>query len=557
MSTVIYKTKHRSWTPEKFRKGIPGIASCERVHHDINHQQNTLIVVTARRVPIDWADIKEIFNWDWELFIVFWDQEQNLLFIHGSGNNGDYRNLAKAVAGNDVELISEQTVFRCFAGVNRIRLQNVGLTERLGRLVRYTGRMGSDVEAALTEAQKQNTSKSVLFGTGYENGRKVTVGASRKGRIWSFATTNIRVLTKWCSDIGRKILDESIDPDEILKGTLESEIITERPKKMPVGVDWPEDIYKEPETAFSFILTDGTELQLAHSDICLKEPTEDGKLRFAIISDTASIEVMLVLFEKDGARDFRFIIDGRKKVNVKYRSHVIPLEDFFYRFSPVIWFVDGSSLEGNKFTPLKKNYPPYDREKIESWDWTGVDLTKESQGIGKKSDSVQFRVLDELKKRDYDIIFDDDGKGEAADIVTIQFDEGRKAIDIEFYHCKFSKPSPGKRIEDLYEVCGQAQKSIHWMESHDKQIELFAHLLRREPKRENNQEATRFERGNADDLFKIREMSHVYPVRLKIFIVQPGLSQKNATVEQLALLSVTENYLMETYMLPLKVIASA
>ena len=31
-STVIYKTKCASWTPEDFRKGIPGIASFERVH---------------------------------------------------------------------------------------------------------------------------------------------------------------------------------------------------------------------------------------------------------------------------------------------------------------------------------------------------------------------------------------------------------------------------------------------------------------------------------------------------------------------------------------------
>ncbi len=559
MSTVIYKTKCQNWTPDKFRRGIPGIASCERVHHDINSQKNTLIAVTARKVPIDWADIKEIFNWDWELFILFWDQEQKLLFIHGSGNNGDYRNLAKAVAGEDVELISEQAVFRCFSGVNRMRLQNVGLTERLGRLVRYTGRMGSDVEAGLTEAQKQNTSKSVLFGTGYENGRKVTVGASRKGRIWSFATTNIQVLTRWCSAVGKKVLDESIDLDEVLKGTLESEIIAKRPNRMPVGVDWPEDIYKESETAYSFILDDDTEWQLLHTDISLKEPTEDGEIKLAISSGTANVEITLALFEEEGVKDFRFIVAGQRKVQVKYRSHIIPLEDFFDRFSPVVWFVDGSSLEGNKLTSLKKKYPPYDRQKIQAWDWTGVDLTKESQGVTKEEDSIQYRAIEIIKSGDYQIIFDDDDTGEAADIVAIRVGEeadSRRAIDIEFYHCKFSKAKPGERIKDLYEVCGQAQKSIHWMESHDKQVELFTHLLRREPKRRQGQTASRFERGDSNELIKIREMSRVCPIRLKIFIIQPGLSKANATVDQLELLSVTENHLMETYNLPFVVIAS-
>lgn len=558
-STVIYKTKCQSWTPDNFRKGVSGIGACERVIHDINHQKNTLIAVTARKVPIEWAAVKDIFNWDWELFIIFWDQEQNLLFIHGSSNNGDYRSLAKAVAGEDVELLNEQVVFRCFAGVNRMRLQNVGLTERLGRLVRYTGRMGADVEAALTEAQKQNTSRSVLFGTGYENGCKVTVGASRKGRIWSFATTNVHGLTRWCGAVGRKILDATIDPDEVLKGTLESELVATRPNKMPVGIDWPEQVYHEPQTAYSFVFDDGTEWQLLHTDICLAEPAEDGDIKFVLSSGTERVQLKLVLFEKNGLKDYRFQRGGSGKLWVKHRATLAQVEDFFDEHPPVIWFVDGSSLEGNKFTPLKKKYLPYDRQKIQAWDWTGVDLRKESQGITKRSDSIQFRVIEELKKCEYDVVYDDDDTGEAADLVTIRVSgegDSKKIIDVEFYHCKFSKAKPGERIKDLYEVCGQAQKSIHWMESHDKQVELFTHLLRRQFRRKGGMETNRFEHGNSEDLIVIREMSRVCPIQLKIFIVQPGLSKQSATVDQLELLSVTENHLMETYNLPLVVIAS-
>lgn len=558
-STVIYKTKCTDWMPESFNKGIPGISSFERVHHDINYQKNTLIIITARKIPIDWADIKEIYNWDWELYILFWDPRQNLLFIHNSSNSGEFKALAKAVAGDEVELVSEQTVFRCFSGINRLRLQSVGLTEQLGRLVRYTGRMGADVELGLTEAQKRNARKALLFGTGYENGGKVTVGASRKGRIWSFATTNAEALTRWCSRIGAKILDETIDPDEILKGTLESEIISARPAKMPIGIDWPEEVYKDPETTYSFILDDDTELSLLYTDISLVEPAEDGEIRFKISSDEMSVEVTLTLIEEEGVPDCRFTIAGNRKVWVRHRSSLIPLEDFFYQESPIIWFVDGSSLEGNKFTPLKIKYPPYDRQKINAWDWTGVELTKESQGVTREPDSIQFRVIEELKKKEYDIIFDDDDAGEAADVVTIRVEEKtqrERVIEVEFYHCKYSKKTPGERVKDLYEVCGQAQKSIHWMETHEKQTELFTHLLRREPRRKKDGEASRFERGDRDDLIRIREMSRVCPVRLKIFIVQPGLSQENASNSQLELLSVTENYLMETYKLPFSVIAS-
>jgi superfamily II DNA or RNA helicase len=560
MSTVIYKTKCEQWTPENFLTGIPGIASFERVHFDVNPHKNTLVIVTAQKVSIDWADIKDVFNWHWELHVLFWDATQNLLFIHGSTNKGEFKQLAKSVGGDDVVLVNEQAVFRCFSGVNRLRFQNVGLTRQLGRLIRYTGSMGSDVELGLGELLKKNTRKSVLFGTGFEGGKKVTVGASRKGRIWSFATANVEALVKWSSLIGSKVLDETIDPDEILKGTLEAEIVSERPSLMPIGIDWPEDVYKELETSYQFVLEDQEEIfsELFETDIALTSPSETGDLTFEISSEKLRVDVRLELFDDEGTKDYRFVVSGEKKVLVKHKSSLMTVEDFFSRDAPVIWFVDGSSLEGNVYTELKTKYPPYDSSKIEVWDWTGIDLKQESQGTAKTKTSIQFRVIERLCKQDYDIIFDDDGKGEAADVVAIQLREAEKEkwIDVEFYHCKFSKDVPGARVKDLYEVCGQAQKSIHWMERHEKHVELFSHLLRREPKRSKSRQATRFEKGDHDELVKIKEMSEVWPVRLKIFVVQPGLSKAKVSQSQLQLLSVTDNHLLETYQLPFGVIAS-
>lgn len=159
------------------------------------------------------------------------------------------------------------------------------------------------------------------------------------------------------------------------------------------------------------------------------------------------------------------------------------------------------------------------------------------------------------------MIIDDDGKGEAADVVTIKLVGDPAApsrIDVEFYHCKYSHAAaPGGRIEDLYEVCGQAQKSIAWMSSHEKRTDLFTHLLCREARRQESKAASRYERGDGELLLTIREMSRLCPVSLQIHIVQPGLSRAQASREQLELLSVTETYLMETFRLPFGVIASA
>lgn len=204
--------------------------------------------------------------------------------------------------------------------------------------------------------------------------------------------------------------------------------------------------------------------------------------------------------------------------------------------------------------------PPYNAIKIKAWDWTGTDIQKEAQGTEKRADSVQARVIRELRTQDYHLIMDDDGKGEAADVVAIRIQgelNSPTGINVEFYHCKYSGgPAPGQRIDDLYEVCGQAQKSIRWMCSSEKRSDLFTHLLRREADREEADLPTRFEVGDMEMLQTIRQMSHVCEVKLTIHIVQPGLSKTHATVDQLELLSVTESHLAEIYGLPFLVIAS-
>ena len=228
------------------------------------------------------------------------------------------------------------------------------------------------------------------------------------------------------------------------------------------------------------------------------------------------------------------------------------LADFFTNEAPTIWFGDGSSLTGNSHVQLKATPDPFPAKWIDCWDWAGVDIRKESQGIAKSANSIQYRVIQELKKTSYSLIFDDDGNGETADVVAIL--EEDDAIVIELYHCKFSgEAKPGKRIGDLYELCGQSQKCVRWM---DRPTKLLTRLLTRDPKRRKGKEASRYEVGTRDDLLRIREKSRRLHVYFRVFLVQPGLSKSNADTQQLILLGVAENYLKETFVVPIRVICS-
>jgi superfamily II DNA or RNA helicase len=558
LSAVVYKTQCEDWRTDNIRAGIPNVSSCKQVHIAVNEKEHTAVIVTARRVPLVWTEMEKLFSWQWELYVIIWWPERKLLFINGSTNAGEFKSLAQIVAGNDVVLIKGQEVFRSFHGVTRLRLNSVGLSEQLGRNVSYTSRMGSDVAPVLADAQRRKARKSDLAGSGYEDGETATVGASRKGRIWSHRRDSVRELVDWCKHVGTKLVDATIDPDAVLSGTLETTIVKERPAGMPVAVDWPEEIYKSSETPWS-VAIDGTKVHISEVDLEVVAPTLAGPIKIGIATEDANAQLELEIYPVEETSDFRFRLLGEARVQIIRAETVIPIEEFFTENPPRVWLADGASLDGNEHTPLKTVLPPYYKEKlVADWDWTGIDIRKESQGEAKEQDSVQAAVIARLKTQGCHLIFDDDGSGEAADVVAVTvigpFDSPER-LDIELYHCKYSKKAKaGGRIEDLYVVCGQAQTSIRWMSSGEKRTDLFTHLLRREARRQARGRPSRIERGDRALIETLREMSRTTHMTMTIVVVQPGVSKEAITDSQLRLLSVTENYLTETYQLPFRAI---
>jgi superfamily II DNA or RNA helicase len=561
-SMVVYKTNCSSWTPKMYPQGFKGLSSRDKLFHSLNREENTLVILAATESGVRWSDVESIRESHWELFIAVWDMTEELLYLHGSGISGEYKELAKALCGSDVQLVVAPNVFRCFHSVNRLVLNNVGLEEHLGRQVRYTARMGSDVEARVGQAVRRTAKRSVLAGKGYERGEKVSVGAAKRGRVWSSLRLRIDTFGAWARAIGKKIGDDEIDPNLVLEGTLKPVGIGTIPQQTVIAVDWPKEILERPEYITSFSEPSGSETTSTHVDIEIEPRDETAPILVRVFSATWESILQLELMGSDEDFDFRFIhkkgVALRVKVGGREESS---LENFFTECPPIFWFADGSSLEGCEFTKLPSScLLPYHPDRLEIVDWSGVDIRSESQGENKRPGTIQYKIIEMLQKKPaYSIIFDDDGAGEAADVVAITVieDEIRSYIEVELYHLKYSSDKPGGRVDDLYVVCGQAQRSTCWLVSHDRRTDLFNHLLKRNDLRVKNDRATRFERGTAELLIGIRELSRRANVRLKVFVVQPGLSKQAATANQMALLAVTERYLSDTYELPFFVMCSA
>lgn len=548
MSTVIYKTTCDDWTPSELASVLsPDLVYIEPVWSD---EHKVAFFVTREFEDISWGDIRELQNLTWHLYLLYWDTENKLLYINSSNNDELHQELAQAVSGDTAIRIQGETIYRALHKINRLMLMNLGLLHAAGRAIRHTMHNGSDVGEQLKPGQLGGKAKTNLFGRGYKDGERVTIGCCLKGRIWSYkAAESIPEWVEWCKSIGVNLLNESLTEEQALKGVLRPEAVTARPQLVPLAFDWNARTYQRCE---SLCIRMGAEdVPFYEAEMRIIEHLNHGDIKFAIETPTGSTEYK-AKFNADGVE---FIAVNREVYVVTSRGNSINLISFFKKEPPAILFEQDTFIEDNMlFVVHGDAVGPYSRDQIEAWNWAGVNLSKESQRDTKRADSIQRHVIDKLcSDPSWELIFDDDSSGEAADIIAVKRDGA--LLYVNLYHCKFAHDgSVGARVGDLYEVCGQAQKSIRWREKVDR---LFQHLKLREASRIKESRPSRIEKGDERMLFELLNNAHLLKPIYEVFIVQPGMSKTDATNEQLRLLGATELYLSETYAIPLRVIASA
>lgn len=549
MNAVVYRTSCDDWDPLRAEDLYdPGIFLGVK----INKLKRVAIFVTRLEEQAGWTTAQLATNIIWNLHMMHWDQAGGLLYISSSAK-GPYDNLAKTVCGDTVQRIKGEDVFRSLHEFKRLILRNLGLTHYQGRGVRYSMYMGVDVAEGLAAATSQHRIKNNIFATGFLGGVSATRGCSTKGKFWSFSPVrDIADWVDWCKDIGRLISNASITTDGVFKNAMRPQQIEKRPAAPPVAIHWPESLLMQLEDRVDIHFGDQP-VPFTECDINLLNHKRKGPLSFAVRSD-AHVAEFEIVFKDNGVH---YPQRAGPKTNIKIGGEMKPLSESFGHDSPQIDFGDGSLLiYSHLYTlPEDANVDPYPINEIEAWDWSGVNIRSESQGIEKRADSVQRRVIDELlaNRDNYYLVFDDDGAGEIADVVSLRVT--KEVVQATLYHCKYSSTStPGSRIKDLYEVCGQAQKSARWR---DRPNRMFTRMLKREKLRLNKKQISRFELGNAASLRKLKASWQDYRYEFDVRIVQPGLSRQVVTEEMLHLLAGVETYLLETRNISLKVIGSA
>jgi superfamily II DNA or RNA helicase len=549
MSTMVYRTKCQRWRPKAVVDVLGGLLE----KPSINHKEQLAAFFTMEQEPVPWGDIRHLLKTTFHLYLAHWDSARGLLFIHTSNKDVSLDGVAKAIAAEDAELIRGEDVFRTLHGVNQLVLINLGLNHSLSHAVRFTMYIGADIREGLSQANLQTKRKSNIFGRGYEAGEKASIGCSAKGRIWSHQIAyDLSEWMAWCHGIGTKLLDERISIQRILEHVIVPTVITQRPPLVPLTIEWSEHFYTMDEQVVVLDVR-GDLVPLVDVGLELTGHADTGPLRFRVFTPQKAVEYEIVF----GERSVQYRpVDG-SEATLRLRRRSLPLSAWLDGEPPIVRFESGAFLIYNNLFELhREGLLPFAADRIVPLDWSGVDLTKESQGPARAPDSIQRRVIDHLSGPghglQYDVIFDDDNTNEAADIVALKV--SNEELLIHLFHCKFAKDGRvSARVEDLYAVCGQAQRSVQWKARH---AELMKHLQRREASQVKRLGVSRFQRGDARLLNTIaRKARHLRP-QMRVAVVQPGLSKAAALDRHLQLLAATEVYLTETFGVGLDVYAS-
>ena len=213
-----------------------------------------------------------------------------------------------------------------------------------------------------------------------------------------------------------------------------------------------------------------------------------------------------------------------------------------YKDPFIFRYTDGTFSYNNFHIPFDLGAEIYPADQILVWDWHGIHLNKESMGIGVDKKTIQYRTYENLAE-EFDVIINDDGPGEAGDLVCLK-DIGSEAICLCVVHCKNAYDGRvSNDIRNLYTVCGQAQKSI--TAKHEGLKKLSTDLRRRHEKWVKRG-GSRFLKGDLKLLSYYVEKSRKVQVKFEVIIVQPGISRSSLTRDMRKLLGTTELFLKRT-----------
>jgi len=503
--------------------------------HFVNHDLSVAVYITKEVLKPKWLSTDELINVNFNLFIIFYDTEHNLLYINSTKKSLDvYRQISSQYLNETPKQLSLSLVHKVIADLHNPEVFNLGLRNKntINNAESYIIKAGSHVQNTLKANDIKLYEGGHMFLRGEVDGGYKTIGYSSSSKVWSNTTAVITNFVKWCMALSEKInstiaVKTNTDIDKISF----RKVINILPEN-PIFATWDAFCYKN-------------DYQFHYSKLGIV--SEGSLVDLEIVIDSTksnSKEIFFNIENEEFSEPYRFNLSDFFILNnpdafkalfiVTQDSETIELSKFLQEIPIRFYFKDFASLRLNEITDKTlSNNIVFDDRKIDSLNWNDTDIQREYSGnpVGKLH--IHQKIENFLIQRDPNILIYDHGSGEMADFVFIK--ENSATILVELYHCKGAGDEfPGNRVNDVYELCGQAIKSGVWTNSGIIRAKIKKRLKRKNP--------SKYIKGNDLELDRLFSFNNKM-FQFKIVAVQPGLLKTNIGANISEILAATEGYI--------------
>jgi superfamily II DNA or RNA helicase len=533
--------------------GTIEISGHEIIYHAISRDHNAIVFITKETERPKWILTDDLINIKHYLFLIYYDNDTNLLFIHSSIKTVQlYDDLVKEFSIGNHNRISKYGINKVLIDISDPEFFNIGMQNRSANSGEsYRIITGPNAENTIRKSHGKNYANGHVFMKGTVEGSNVTVGYSSGSKVWSNAYEKIPNFISWCKTLAAKIVSEREVKTNTGFDNLPIGKVVDNFQLPAHSATWHHYTFSEPPF-----------LQMVQEDEILSTVQ---LLDFAIIvkKELSDLNQLAIDFEYDGliiplSYDFTNHFQFRELQEFKYLVEVngqsIDLLEYLNESPLQIYLDDFATIANHEFfAPPKEGDYQYSADKILSLDWnaTTTDITREFyKDAQEKIDNCNKNSIHEtlhakLVAENYDILIYDHGTGEVADFITIK--EFGDKIQINLYHVKGSTGNnPGDRVADVYEVCMQAVKSQAWTTNKH----TFKNKLLNRTRWHNE----KFIIGDKDVFSTL--MSRTKRAEFIFSIVQPGISQATFSPKLSHILAATDDSLINSGYEPLIAIGS-
>jgi superfamily II DNA or RNA helicase len=484
-----------------------------------DHSDQNASVLIAREIKKPkWARTDQFSSIHYHLFVFYYDQDTNLLFINSTLKQAEvYEDLARSFTDGTPKILPINRMNKVLLSLTNPIFYNVGMKNRLQSATAesYRNITGPSAQKAISQSDGQLYHRGHVFGGDEDS----TIGFSSSSKVWSNMRVAIPNLIKWCKSLAQNLSSNS---DVITNSPLDYLQVGQEINRFPIGVIgalWSLPVFKDPPEAKYLSGDNRYDINLLDLDLAVdaRQSSHDN-LRLVISNNHIQIELD---YRLDTAHWFTAVDDAQLSLLEIIRSHKnVTILDYLNSNLPEFFFADFSRVHGAELFPWPGGTPPaINDDQLVPIDWvaSNVDITKEFGPCATGKRSIHD-YLEILLPRQADVVFYDHKNGEVADFIT--FSQGQAETTITFFHCKGSNSQqPGVRVNDYYEVCMQVVKSLNWIENHDRLLKHFDHRVANV--------GSKYIKGTRPVLKDLLDQSRFQKVVYKLIIVQPGIQKSD------------------------------